>query len=418
MPALRVSGANVEPALRAAGRAGASGRSNRRLANVFVCGEIALGVVLVTAALLLVRSVATLRQIDPGFSSESIVTVRISPPQQQYGKPEIRQALYDQLLTRLRSLPGVESVGAVDRLPMTVRYGPAMRIEGQAEDLSRTLPTIDHGQIVTPDYFTTMRIPVLAGRPFTQSDGPNAPPVALVSESLARRFWPGGNAIGKRVGNPWPSDWITIVGVVGDAKLDSLTGTTDQTIYRPFAQVPPATASLVIRTRSDLAVIGAAVRNSVATIDRTVPVSNIQSMTQVVETSAARPRFTMLLLATFAGVALLLGVIGIYGVMSYAVASRTREIGVRLALGAAPSDALRLVLRDGMTLAAVGIGIGVSVALASTRLMSGLLYGVSPTDPLTLAAAPVTLLAVALLASYLPARRATRVDPTTALRAD
>jgi putative ABC transport system permease protein len=422
MPALRISGGNVEPVLRSGGRSGGAGASHRQLANLFVSGEIALAVVLVTAALLLVRSVAALRRIDPGFTSESIVTARISPPRKQYTDAKTLSAFYEQLVPRLRALPGVASVAAVDRLPMSVRWGQPLRIQGQAENLKGTLPTADHLQTVTPGYFATLHIPVLSGRPLTDADGADAPQVAVVSESFAKRFWPAGDAVGKRVGYPWPSEWMTIVGIVRDVKVDSLTGTQEQTIYRPLRQAPPIgfapAMSLVVRTSFDVSSTAIALRNVVAEIDHTVPVSDIRPMSYVIATSSARPRFTMLLLSMFAGVALMLGVIGIYGVMSYTVAARTREIGVRMALGASPGDAMRMVLRDGMTLAGIGVVAGVAAALASTRLLSGFLYGVTATDPLTIIAAPFTLAIVALLASYLPARRATRVDPTTALRAD
>jgi predicted permease len=274
----------------------------------------------------------------------------------------------------------------------------------------------DHYQVVSPEYLSTIGIPVVAGRGIDADDRAGAPEVVVVSESFARHHWPGANAIGKRVGYPWPSDWLTIVGVVKDAKLDSLTGKTDEAIYRPMAQAAAGSLALIIRTSTDIGALSAGLRNVVAQIEPGAPVSNVATMRTIVDRSASRQLFTMRLLTVFAAIALLLGIIGIYGVMSFAVAQRSREIGVRMALGAAPVDALRMVLREGLLLAGSGIVIGLALAALATRALAGLLVGVSPTDPVTFAVVPVALGVVALAASYGPARRATRVDPTTALR--
>ena len=417
LPALRSSATDVQRALRDGSRT--AGGANRKLASLLVCGEIGAAALLVIAALLLVRSMWALNRIDPGFRTASIVTARVTPPQKRFTDPKAISPFIDDLLSRVRAIPGVESVGAVDYLPLGKGVRSiAMRIEGQFEDIRSSLPMIDHYQTVTPEYFSTIGIPVIGGRALTATDRAGSPDVAVVSESFAKHFWPKGDAIGKRIGYPWPSEWITIVGVVRDAKLDSLTGTSQEAFYRPLQQAPTSALSLVARTSSDVQAFGSALRAAVAQVDRATPVSDLMTMTTVVERSAARQRFTMLLLTLFAGIALLLGIIGIYGVMSYAVAQRTREIGVRMALGASPGDARRMVLREGLTLAVGGIALGLLAAAASTRALSGLLYGVTATDPVTFAVVPVLLVGVALLASYLPARRATRVDPTTALRSD
>jgi putative ABC transport system permease protein len=417
LPAIRASAATAQSALRDGSRT--AGGSNRRLAGLLVCGEVGAAVLLLIAALLLVRSMWALNRVDPGFRTTAIVSARISPPEKRYASATTIVPFVDEVLRRVRAIPGVEAADAVDHLPLSrgVRR-IAMRIEGQFEDLRASLPMVDHHQTVTPGYFSTMSIPLVAGRPFGDDDRAGAPDVALVSESFARHFWPQGDAIGKRIGYPWPSEWVTIVGIVRDAKIDSLTGTSEEAVYRPFKQAPVAALSLVVRSRTDSRALAPALRNAVAQIDRGTPVSGVETMRSVVDRSAARQSFTMLLLSLFAGIALLLGVIGIYGVMSYAVAQRTREIGVRMALGASPGDAKRMILREGLSLASIGIVAGVLAAMLSTRALSGLLYGVTAMDPLTFSAVPVGLVVIALLASYLPARRATRVDPMAALRAD
>lgn len=418
LPALRATGGDVHRALRDGSRT--AGSSHRHVASLLVCGEIGAAVLLVTCAMLLVRSMWALHAVDPGFRATSIVAARVSPPKKQYSDPATIQPLVDRLLDRVRGLPGVEAVGAADRLPMAGGMGKiAIRVAGQFEDLKNgTLPWADHYQLITPDYLLTMGVPVLAGRGFSATDIASSPPVAVVSQSFARHFWPNGNAVGQRIGNPWPSDWITIVGVVKDVRLDSLTGTSQEAMYRPFAQVPPSSISLVVRTSRDPAALAAALRDVVQQAAPGTPVSNVERMDAVVGRSAARQQFTMLLLSLFAGVALVLGIVGIYGVMSYTVAQRTREIGVRMALGASPGDAMRMVLREGLALAGIGIVAGLMAAAVAARALSGMLYGIGATDPATFAVVPVALGLIALMATYLPARRATRVDPTAALRGE
>jgi predicted permease len=420
IPALRISSTNVNSAMTAGGRSGV-GSSQRRLSRALVIGEIAAAVVLVVAATLLVRSVNALDRGDPGFRVESIVTARISPPSGAYKDTNVIARFYEDLLNRAQSIPGVDAAGVVSEVPFAAGYGGAYRIAGQFEDITGKtgyLPMSDHSLVVSSAFFTAIGIPLIAGRTFNSTDRGGAPQVAIVSESFAKKFWPTSSAIGQRIGYPWPSDWVTIVGIARDAKLDSLTGVSEQTVYRPLAQAPRGAMSLILRAHSDQLAIGPAVRAAVAQIDRAVPVSDVRTMAQVAASHQARPRFTMALLAIFAGIALLLGVVGIYGLMSYSVAQRQREVGIRMALGASPGDAQRMVLGEGMKLAAIGIGIGLVVALSTTRLLSGFLYGVTSTDPVTFALATVTLAFVALAASYVPALRATKVDPTTALRAE
>jgi putative ABC transport system permease protein len=422
IPALRATQADVQPTLRDGSRT--STGSHRRALAAVVSAEIAAAVLLITGALLLIRTMSALAAIDPGFRVESLVTARVAPPIARFADPQKSRAFFDELIQRLGELPGVERVAASTHLPLAAPSGGlAIRIQGQFEEIGPALPVTDHYELVTPGYLETMRIPVVAGRDITTDDRADSPPVTLISESLARHYWPAGDALGKHVNYPWKSDWITIVGIVKDAKLDSLTGQHEETLYRPIAQAPaglaPITAlSIVMRTSRDPATLARSLRQTVAQIDPATPVSNIETMQDIVERSAARQRFTARLFSLFAAIALLLGVVGIYGVMSYAVAQRQREIGVRMALGASPLDAQRLVLGEGLRLAGVGIAVGIVLSLVATRLLGTMLYGVTPTDPLTFAIVPVLLAGVALLASYLPARRATRIDPTTALRAD
>ena len=419
LPALRSSAVNLLGALNESGRSASRGAGHNRLANGLVIAEIAVSVVLVASAGLLIRSFIELTRVHPGFSSEHVVTARISPPERAYGDRERIRTLYDALLARVKGFPGMTTAAATRPLPLRDGLnGMAIRVQGQFEDMRNTLPSADNYQLATPGYLRAMGIPLVSGRDISATDVAGAPAVILVSESIAKKFWPGESAIGKQLGYPWPSDWLTIVGVVGDVKHDSLTSTRTMAIYRPFAQAPEASMTLVMRTTATPGVIADLLRTSVGELDPNIPVSDVSTMDGVVASSMARPRFAAILLTAFAAVAMLLGAIGIYGVIAYAVSQRTREIGVRMALGASPADALWMVVRRGAWLTAVGLAVGTGVALGATRMLAGLLYGVSPSDPATFAAVAAALAAVAVIACYIPARRATQVDPTVALRAD
>jgi predicted permease len=294
-----------------------------------------------------------------------------------------------------------------------------LRVQGQFEDATQLLPLANHAQSVTPGYLGAIGLPVVRGRAITDEDRADAPPVALVSQSLARRFWPDADPIGKRIGYPFPSPWITVVGVVPDVRLDSLRDTTAMAILLPFAQRPafaPPEMSIVVRSRADAGVVARQLREVVSSIDRTVPVTAVRSMDDVLARSVERPRFTAVLVGGFALAALLLGITGIYGVMSYVVSQRAHEMGVRVALGASSFDIFRLVVGRGAALAIAGAAVGCMLAVLGTRALGSLLYGVSPTDPITFGAAVGLFVAVAVAASSGPARRATRVDPVRALR--
>ncbi len=419
LPALRIGRRGALGALGERARGSSSGASQQRLSGALVAGEIALAVILVIGAELLVRSFAELRRVDPGFRPEQVVAAMITPPGHRYDDPARQRAFYDALLPRIGALPGVRSAAASSALPLVGgAYDLAIRVEAQFEDVHHQLPMSDHYQVITPGYLRTMGIALRRGRDFTDADRAGAPDVVMVSESLARRFWPGRDPIGQRIGYPWESPWLTVVGVVADVKQDSLAGAGETSVYRPFAQAPTPAMMLIVRTDADERALATAIRSAVAQVDPDAPVSDVVTMREVLAGSIARPRFAMLLVAVFAAVALMLGVIGTYGVMSYVVAQRTREIGIRIALGATPRDALRLALARGAALTTIGVIAGLAGALVAGRALSSLLYGVSVTDPLTFITVPLALLAVGLLASWLPARRATRVDPTLALRAE
>jgi putative ABC transport system permease protein len=417
-PALRTSRQDLHAALRG-GRGASEGAGQRRLSSALVAGEVALAVVLVIGAGLLIRSFWTLLRVDPGFRVESIVSARITPPEIRYGQAAQQRAFYGELLARTEALPGVSGAALVDRLPLVGGFaGLAFEVEGQPFVPGTAAPMVETRRI-TPDYLRLMGIPLLSGRPLADADREGAPDVALINEAMARQHWPGEDPVGRRF-KPvwWQNRWITVVGVVADVRQYGLASAVEPEMYRPFAQEPAGTMMLVARTAAEPPVLAANLRSTVAAVDPEVPVSEVLTLEQVVSRSVAAPRFTMLLLAVFAAVALLLGAVGIYGVVAYSVTRRTREIGVRMALGARVEDVARLVIGQGLLLTLVGVAIGLVVALAATRVLSSLLYGIEPTDPVTFLAVPLLLTLVALLASYLPARRATRVDPLVALRAD
>ena len=419
VPALRGANRGLLSALNESSRATSTGRGHGRISSAIVIAEVAMSVVLVASSGLLIRSFIALTRVDPGFAAERVIAARISPPDRAYADVDRVRELYRLVIERASSFPGATTAAAVSPLPLRdALNGMAIRVQGQFEDMRNALPSADHYALVTPGYVRTMGIPLIAGRDITDADDARAPAVVLVSESVARKFWPNESAVGKRIGYPWPSPWLTIVGVVGDVKQDSLTSERTLAVYRPFAQAPVASMNVVMRTTADAGVIASLLRESVRSLDATVPVSDVAAMEHVVSASMARPRFAAILITAFAAIAMLLGAIGIYGVIAYSVAQRTREIGVRMALGATPRDALWIVVRRGAWLTLAGLVLGIVSALATTRMFAGLLYGVSASDPMSFALGGLALAAVAVLACYIPARRATRVDPTIALRAD
>ena len=414
IPAFRTSRSDVQASLKVEDRG--SSASFGRAAGLLVVGEVAVAVLLAIGAGLLIRSFAGLLRVDPGFQSERLVTARITPPEGRYGDDARKRAFYRELLERIGALPGVQSVEATSHLPLVGGSGGfAFEVEGKPH-VEGTGAPVTGEHIVTPGYLETMGIPLLAGRGLAQSDREHAPAVAVVNETMAREHWPGEDPIGKRLKRVWQKDWITVVGVAGDVKYDGLASPIEPEIYRPFLQAPAGNMSIVVRAAHDPTAAAASLREAVASVDATVPVSEIRTVDQLLSNSVAASRFTTLLLATFAAVALALAAIGIYGVLSYAVSRRAREIGVRLALGARRGDVLRMVLGHAVLLAGLGALGGVGAALATTRVLETLLFGTSPTDIATFTLVPMMLVAVAVVAAYLPARRATLVDPMIALR--
>jgi predicted permease len=422
LPALRAarSAGSAGAAHFARGSASGGGRSQDRLSGALVAAEVALAVVLAIAAGLLTRSFDRLRDLAPGFRTAGVVSARISPPAATYDSIPRTTAFYDAVIERMSATPGVTAVGVVDQLPISGPvFGMGIRVQGQFEDGTQLLPSANHVQAVTPGYLGAMGIPVLRGRGISDDDRAEAPPVAVVSQSMARRFWPNDDPIGKRIGYPYPSPWLTVIGVVPDLKLDSLRDTTGVAMLSAFAQRPRFARpemSIVIRSSADPAAVARQLRDVVSSIDRSVPVTSVRTMTQVLAQSVERPRFTMVLVGGFALAALLLGATGIYGVMSYVVSQRSHEMGIRIALGATSRDIARLVVGRGAALAAAGAFVGCVLAFAGTRALGSLLYGVSATDPITFITVAGVFVLVAVVASVGPARRATRDDPAQTLR--
>ena len=416
-----VAARHVGDALREGGRHGAGPRS-RRLLGGLVVAEVALSLVLLTGAGLLARSFLALQQVDPGFRAEGLFTARIQPPPVRYPDSPSLVAFYDRALDHLSRIPGVRSAAGISFLPLA---GPGMRtsfrVLGQPRPTLGDEPSTDV-RPVTPGFFATMGIRRVSGREFTPSDTAGAPLVAVVSESLVRRYLPAHAALGQRLHvNIGPSRGgmqVEVVGVVGDIRMSSLDSDLYPTVYLPHTQLPVGLMTLVVRTSQDPTSIVGAARSAVAALDPELPLADVRTMDEVVATTLARPRAMMTLLGAFALMALVLAAIGVYGVMAYAVEQRTREIGVRMALGATPAAVVRLVLRQALVLAVLGVAAGLVVARGVTGFMRSLLFGVDPADALTFGATAALLVAVALVAASVPARRSGRIAPVEALRAE
>ncbi|HJQ32693.1 MAG TPA: ABC transporter permease [Pyrinomonadaceae bacterium] len=420
VPALQTSRPELNETLKEGGRSAAGG-AGRRVRSALVVAEIALSLVLLIGAGLLLRSFFRLQAVNPGFNPEGVLAMQLDLTGPNYQKGAQAISFNDQLLERVRALPGVESAATASAVPVAPDAAfsrLAFAVEGQAPDPANR--NVAFYNAVSPDYFRTMQIPVLRGRVFDEHDVRNAPGVAIVNETLARKYFPGSDPLGRRITlndvETKEEDWATIVAVVRDTKPRELSGEPAAELYMPYSQQPEPGRVLMVRTTERADAVAAAVRREVLAIDRGLPVYGVRTLPAVMSEAVAAPRFRTYLLGVFAVLALVLALVGIYGVMSYAVTQRTHEFGVRVALGAQTRDVLRLVVGQGTALALAGVLIGLAASFALTRVMSGLLYGVTPTDPLTFAFISLLLVAVALLACLVPARRAAKVDPLVALR--
>ncbi|HMH43725.1 MAG TPA: ABC transporter permease [Pyrinomonadaceae bacterium] len=418
-PALQMSRPNLTESLKDAGRGSGGLAKGNRLRSALVISEVAMTLVLLVAAGLLVRTLLQLGQVDKGFNSQNVLTMNLGLPNAKYPKPENLIAFYKQATERIAALPGVKAAGITSVLSLSDNFdGRGLAVEDhpkpRGEEISVDL------YVVTPGYLRAMEIPLRKGRAITEQDNADSIKVALINKTMAEQLWPNEDPIGKRIKfsgdekNPQP--WRTIVGIVNDVSQYALDQKAPMQIYLPHEQFPTSFNTIVVRTEHQPEQMAAAVRNAILSVDNEQAVYDVATLRELQANSILLRSFFMLLLIVFALLALILAVIGIYGVMSYAVTQRTQEIGIRMALGAGAADVLSLILRNGMILAAAGVVIGLAGAFALTRLLAVLLFGVKPTDAITYAFVSLTLIAAALIACYIPARRATKIDPLVALR--
>jgi putative ABC transport system permease protein len=415
LPAFQLSRVDLQAALRDEGRGTSSGHGRARMKSLLVVGQVALSLLLLIGAGLLLRSFGKLLLIDPGFDSRNVLAMNITLPTVKYAKPEQQIAFFDEVLRRVRALPGVRDAAMSAAQPLTFKRITPVLPEGQPNVPLPQRPFIDI-EAVSPQWFQTMRIPLRGGRDFTAADDAKSPKVVVVNETFARRFWPNENPLGKHIIVGRWTDPAEVIGVAADVKNQGLAQDSQAQLYLSFPQLPWGNMNLLVRTSVPALTLAPAIRAQVSAVDPDQPVTDIQTVDELMDTSRAQPRFTMVLLSIFSTAALALAIIGIYGVLAYTVAERRLELGIRMALGAERGDIVRLVLRQGMILVITGLAIGLIAALALSRLMSSLLYKTGARDLKTFALAPLAFLTIALLASYLPARRAVEVNPVDTLR--
>jgi putative ABC transport system permease protein len=420
-PALRVAGLPLVDGLKEGGRSGSS-VSQRRMQRALVVCEIALALVLSVGAGLMIRSMAALTSVSPGFAPTELVTFRLSLPARRYDTPQKITAMYDSLRARLEADPAIRSIGSATSLPPDLEaMTDSFVVEGHQLPPNQSAPNASF-VIADEHYFKTLGVRLVAGRFFDEHDVPGGPLVTIVNETLAKRYFPDGNAVGKRLKQGGPerpnNPWMEIVGVVGDIKYAGLDAPPQLAYYLADRQQPQTRRFVMVRTAADPRSALTSIRSAVSALDRDLPVSRLYTFDQLMNDSVAAPRFRTTLMTLFAIVGVVLAAVGIYGVMAYTVSERTRELGVRLALGATRREVLRMVMTEALALAAAGVVLGIAGAAATTRFMAALLFGVTPTDPSTFAAIAVILMTVALAGSYIPALRATRVDPMATLRSE
>jgi putative ABC transport system permease protein len=415
VPAIQATRTHVNEALKTGGKGSIA--SGSRLRRGLVVAEVALSLMLFIGAGLLMKSFWLLTNVNPGFQADHLLTLHVALPEQKYTEAARVIDFYKQMPERLASLPGVKAVSAVNRLPISGGdpHGD-LTIEGHTFSAGEA-PGVSYRRIL-PNYFRAMGIPLLQGREFDDRDSGGKPDVVIVNQKMAQRYWPNGNAIGKRikVGAPENEPWLTIVGVVGNVNHTGLDAEPDFATYEPHAKRPWSEMTLLVRTVGDPQSLAAPVQRELKNAESEILIEDVVTMNRRLDLSVAPQRMNVVLLATFAFIALVIAAVGIYGIMAHSVAQRTQEIGLRMALGAQVRDVLKMVLRSGMMLALIGIAIGLAGAFFLTRLMRTLLFGVTPTDALTFASVAVILFVIALLACYIPARRAAKVDPLIALR--
>jgi putative ABC transport system permease protein len=421
VPAIQGSHFNLNDTLKEGGRDSAGGSKGNRIRGLLVIAEVAVSFVLLIGAGLLINSFLHLRNLDPGFRSDHLLTMKLNLSEVKYPDRERRAAFFDEVMRRVHQLPGVQSAAVAGNLPLTYN-GDSMSIsvEGVPDPPPDQHPDVIF-RAIGPGYFATMGIPIVRGRDFTDQDNGDSKDVVIISEKTAQQFWPGQDPIGKRLKpglSTSSSPWREVIGIVKDVRQNDFVASPKRQMYFTYRQLKNIAANaLVVRTSIEPMSLAIPVRNAIWSVDKDQTVADIDTMDHIVAKAVARQRFSMLLLGLFAALALLLASIGIYGVMSYSVAQRTREIGIRIALGARRVDVLQMTVKQALKLVGAGMIIGLAAAFLLTRALASLLFGISATDPITFIGISVVLLAVAILASYVPALRATRVDPITALRA-
>lgn len=428
MPTLNISKWSLTEELKGSGKGASDGSRKNSVRSLLILAEVALSLLLLIGAGLLAKSFLRLQAVSPGFAIKNLLVMRLSLPKAQYSKPELVTAFYEQLSARVENLPGVQSAGATSVLPLS---GSNTRINFSIlgrPPLSPSEKPVTQYRMTSPDYFRTMSIPILSGRDFTNRDTLHSQPVAIINDSFARRYWPDESPTGAHIriddNNHAPRE-VEIIGVVGDVRHVGLHADPAPEIYVPFSQIPEENVSLltnnmnwVVRTSVEPLTLAGAVRREIQSVNGNIPASNTRSMEQFLSSSLAPSRFNLFLIGIFAIVALILASTGIYAVISYSVSQRTQELGLRMALGAQQLDVLKLVVGGSLKIVLIGVALGLVGAYILTRVMSNLLFDISVTDPSTFVLMPLLLIIIALVASYIPARRAAKVDPMIALRSE